>query len=100
MHDLGYFIFRLLRRKGWDVEAAINMIDYYSEIYKLEKEDYEVLAVYLAFPHDFKQFYRQYYTEGRDIEDLEELEQINVESEYNQARRSFIIEFEKYSRLL
>ena len=65
MHDLGYFIFRLMRRKGWDIEAAINMIDYYNEIYKLEKEDYEILAVYFAFPHDFKQFYRQYYTESQ-----------------------------------
>lgn len=100
MHDLGHFVFRLMRRKGWDMEAAINMIDYYNEIYKLEKEDYEILAVYFAYPHDFKQFYRQYYTEDRENTDLEELERINVESEYNQARRSFLKEFMKYSELL
>ncbi|HUV84792.1 MAG TPA: CotS family spore coat protein [Methanosarcinales archaeon] len=100
MHDLSYFIFRLMRRKGWDIEAAINIIDYYNEIYKLEKEDYEALAVYFAFPHDFKLFYKQYYTEGRETVDPEELERINVESEYNQARRGFLIEFEKYSALL
>ena len=100
MHDLGYFIFRLMRRKGWDIETAINMIDYYNEIYKLEKEDYEALAVYLGFPYDFKQFYKQYYIEDREIEDLEELERINVESEYNQARRGFLIDFKKYSELL
>ena len=100
MHDLGYFIFRLMRRKGWDIEAAMNMIDYYDLIYKLEKEDYEILAVYLSFPYDFKQFYRQYYTGSKEIEDPEELERINLDSEYNQARRSFIAEFKKYSELL
>jgi CotS family spore coat protein len=100
MHDLGHFIFKLMRRKGWDLEAAMNMIDYYNEIYKLKKEDYEILAVYFAFPHDFKLFYRQYYTENRETEDPEELERINIESEYNQARRSFLAEFKKYSELL
>jgi hypothetical protein len=89
-----------MRRKGWDLEAAMNMIDYYNEIYKLKKEDYEILAVYFAFPHDFKLFYRQYYTENRETEDPEELERINIESEYNQARRSFLAEFKKYSELL
>lgn len=100
MHDLGHFAFRLMRRKGWDMETAVNMIDYYNEIYKLEKEDYEVLAAYFAFPHDFKQFYKQYYTEDGETPDLEELERINVESEYNQARRGFLNEFMKYSELL
>jgi spore coat protein I len=100
MHDLGYFIFRLMRRKGWDIDFAFSLIDYYNEIYKLEKEDYEALSVYFAFPHDFKQFYRQYYTDSRGFDDIEELEKINMESEYNQARRSFLIEFEKYSELL
>jgi CotS family spore coat protein len=100
MHDLGHFIFRLMRRKGWDMEAVINMIDYYSEIYKLEKLDYEILALYFAFPHDYKQFYRQYYAVDREAADSEELERINIESDYNQAKRSFIKEFMKYSELL
>lgn len=100
MHDLGYFIYRLMRRKGWDIEAVINMIEYYNDIYKLMKEDYEILAVYFAYPHDFKLLYRQYYIDGKDSEDQQELERINVESEYNQARRSFVLEFEKYSELL
>ncbi|MDF2892770.1 MAG: cotS 1 [Clostridia bacterium] len=100
MHDLGYLVFRLMRRKEWDMDATLNMIDYYNEIYKLEKGDYEALAVYFTFPHDFKQLFRQYYIEGKDSEDLEELERINVESQYNQARKNFLNEFEKYSELL
>ena len=36
----------------------------------------------------------------KETEDPEELERINVESEYNQARRSFLTEFKKYSELL
>jgi len=100
MHDLGYLMFRLMRRKGWDIDAALNMIDYYNEIYKLEKGDYEALAVYFAFPHDFKQFFRQYYIEGKEADDLEELERINMESEYNQNRKDFLNEFERYSELL
>jgi CotS family spore coat protein len=100
MHDLGHFIFRLMRRTGWDMEAAMNMIDYYNEIYKLEKQDYEILAAYFTFPHDYKQFYRQYYAEDRETADPEELERINMESDYNQARRRFLKEFAKYSELL
>lgn len=100
MHDLGYLIFRLMRRKNWDIDAAFDMIEYYNRLYRMEKEDYEALAVYLSFPHDFKQFYKQYGIEGKEVEDLEELERINVESEYSQARKNFMREFEKYSVLL
>lgn len=100
IHDLGYFIFKLMRRRGWDIETILDMLGYYNEINKLEKEDYQALGAYFAFPHDYKQFYRQYSIEGKEVEDLEELEKINVESEYNQARKSFQNEFEKYTNLL
>jgi CotS family spore coat protein len=99
MHDLGYFLFRLMRRKGWDIDSLIDMIGYYDEIYKLEKEDFEVLSAYFAFPHDYKQFHRLYYIEGKDVEELEELERVNVESEYNQVKKDFLLKFEKYSAL-
>lgn len=100
MHDLGYLIFRLMRRKGWDIDAALNMIDYYNAIYELEMKDYEALAIYFVFPHDYKQFYRQYYVESKETEDLQEMERINIESEYNQTRKDFSVKFEKYSKLL
>jgi|GEM_PF-748490 len=100
VHDLAHFIFRLMRRRGWDIESALDMIGYYNEVSRLEKEDYQVLAAYFAFPHDCKQLYRQHYIEGKEVEDLEELDKINVESEYYQTKRNFIHEFEKFSRLL
>lgn len=100
VHDLGHFIYRLMRRRGWDIESALDIISYYNEVNRLEKEDYQVLAAYFAFPHDCKQFYRQHYIAVKEVEDLEELEKINIESEYNQAKKEFLNEFEKYSRLL
>ncbi|OGO77064.1 MAG: hypothetical protein A2Y23_04715 [Clostridiales bacterium GWB2_37_7] len=100
MHDLGYFLFRLMRKKGWELDRVFDMIGYYDEIYKLEKEDYEALAAYFNFPHDYKQFYRLYYIEDKEVEDLEELEKIDMESEYSQIKKDFLIKFERYSELL
>lgn len=99
MHDLGYLIFKLMRRRGWDIEVAMAMIGYYDDMLKLEKNDYEALAVYLSMPHDFKQFQRLYNMADRDSEDLEELERINIHSEYNAARREFLCEMEKNADL-
>ena len=99
MHDLGHFLYRIMRRRGWDLELALDLMGCYNECYKLEKEDYQALTAYLAFPHDFRQLYRQHYIEGREAEDLEELERINVESEYNRSRSSFLVELERYSKL-
>ncbi|MDF2841379.1 MAG: cotS 1, partial [Clostridia bacterium] len=96
MHDLGYFLFKLMRRKGWDLDSILDLIGHYNDIYPLEKEDYEALAVYFAFPHDYKQFNRLYDKEGKDIGDMEELERVYIESEYNQTKKDFLIKFESY----
>jgi hypothetical protein len=100
MHDLGYFLFKLMRRKGWDLDSILDLIGHYNDIYPLEKEDYEALAVYFAFPHDYKQFNRLYDKEGKDIGDMEELERVYIESEYNQTKKDFLIKFESYLKLL
>lgn len=99
MHDLGHLIFKLMRRRDWDFEIAMNIINYYNNIFILEKEDYEALCVYLSLPQDFKQFQKLYYSVDRDMEDLEALERININSEYSIARRRFLQEIEKYSGL-
>jgi CotS family spore coat protein len=99
MHDLGYLIFKLMRRRSWDMDIAMAIISYYDEIFKLEKEDYQALTVYLAMPHDFNQFQRVYYSEDIDMEDLEELERINIGSEYSASRRSLLREMKKISGL-
>lgn len=99
MHDLGYLIFKLMRKKNWDIEIAMNIINCYNEIFKLEKEDYEALSIYLSFPQDFKQFKKLYYLNNKDIEDQEALERINISSEYNIARRQFLSKMKKYSGL-
>lgn len=96
MHDLGHFIFRLMRRRGWNMDEVLTIIGYYDEIYRLEKEDYEALTVYFNFPHDFKQFC----IAGKEVEELGELDRINTESEYSQGRKNFLYEFEIYSKLL
>lgn len=100
MHDLGHLIFRLMHRRGWDIEIAMKIIDCYNEIFKLEREDYEALNVYLSFPQDFKQFQKLYNSVDRDMEDLEALERININSEYSIARRRFLQEMEKHSGFL
>lgn len=99
VHDLGYLLFRLMRRRGWDIDIAMEIISYYDGIFKLEKADYEAVAVYLAYPHDFRQFQRLFYSVDRELEDLEELERININSDYNAARREFLQKMEKLAGL-
>lgn len=90
VHDLGHFIYKLLRRKGWDFDSALDVIGYYDQVYRLEKEDYQALAIYLTLPHDCKQLYRQGLAFDKEIEDPEELERLDPNSEYNSMRADFL----------
>lgn len=99
MHDLGHLIFKLMRRRGWELETAMDIISWYNDLYKLQKEDYQVLTAYLTLPHDFRQLQKLYSAEDRDLEDLEELDRININSEYSMAKRQFLREMEKNADL-
>ncbi len=100
MHDLGHFLYRIMRRRGWDLELALDIIGSYDELYKLKKEDYQALCMYFTFPHDFKQLYRQRLAAGGEPEELEEMDRVNIESEYNRDRQRFLTEFTTYAQLL
>jgi CotS family spore coat protein len=100
MHDLGHFMYRMMRRQGWDLEMALDIIGAYHEVYSLKKEDYQALCMYLTFPHDFKQLYRQRLAAGEEPEELEETDRVHIESEYNLGRQRFLLELMKYVALL
>jgi CotS family spore coat protein len=63
VHDIGYFLRRLLKRDNtkWDVEIAMNALNHYDNIKPLTIDEYKYLVSYLAFPQKYWKISRDYY---------------------------------------
>jgi CotS family spore coat protein len=63
VHDISYFLRRLLKRDGtkWDIEIAVSSLKLYDEICPLNLDEYKSILVYLAFPQKYWKLSRDYY---------------------------------------
>ncbi|ACA45016.1 CotS family spore coat protein [Clostridium botulinum] len=63
VHDIGYFLRRLLRRKNtnWDATLAAEILEYYDKFIPLNLDEYRYILSYLSFPQKFWKISRDYY---------------------------------------
>ena len=63
VHDLSYFLRRLLKRDGtkWDMEIAVSSLKLYESLHPLNFDEYKAIFVYLAFPQKYWKISRDYY---------------------------------------
>ena len=64
IHDLSYFLKRILRRTNtnWDEEVTIKSILSYSINNELNMDELKYLAIYLCFPNKYLTISREYFT--------------------------------------
>lgn len=63
IHDISYFLRRLLRRDStnWNLELTLNCLDSYEKVCPLNLDEYKYLLTYLAFPQKFWKISKDYY---------------------------------------
>lgn len=59
--DISNFMIKVLKRVDWDIRFAREILDSYSEVSKLDKEEYKVLYAYLKFPQRYWRLANRYY---------------------------------------
>lgn len=63
MHDIGYFLRRLLRRKNtnWNTKLTIEVLECYDKFIPLNLDEYRYILSYLSFPQKFWKISKDYY---------------------------------------
>lgn len=79
MQDLANFLRKMMEKNSWQVELGMELIETYSKIRAITKEEYLQIYVLLLFPEKFWKLANRYYNShkawvsGRNIEKLNRL---------------------------
>jgi len=65
LHDLASLIIRVMKYGKWDVNKAKEILQVYSSIKSIDKEDLPIIAAFIEFPQDYWQRGIQYYWENK-----------------------------------
>lgn len=63
LHDLSSLIVRTMKNGKWNINDTLKLLDSYSSIYPIEKDDIQIIAAFIEFPQDYWQVGIQYYWE-------------------------------------
>ncbi|NEZ45720.1 CotS family spore coat protein [Clostridium niameyense] len=63
VHDISYFLRRILRRSStsWNANLTIELLDTYNKLNPLNFDEYKYILSYLSFPQKFWKISRDYY---------------------------------------
>lgn len=95
VYDLGKFIRRILYKGtyAWDFEIARELIEIYSAINPISKEEYKVLLAFIMFPHKYwKLGKKRYINRKKWIED-KYARKLNRVLRYKEKQNEFIQKF-------
>lgn len=93
LHDLSSLLIRKMKNGKWDMDNAVYVLDAYSSIYPVEKDDISIMASFMEFPQDFWQVGIQYYWEKQPWGEeffLNKLKRIQMDMD---ERQEFIDKF-------
>lgn len=98
VYDLAKFIRRILYKKqySWNFEFAKTMIEIYSEINPLNKEDYKILLAFLIIQHKFWKLGRKRYRKGKKWSEDKYVHKLRKLMRYRELQSEFIEKFKQY----
>ena len=98
MHDVSYFLRRLLRRDNtrWDIKIAISSLKAYEEIKPISLDDYKFLIAYLAFPQKYWKISKDYYNNINKCNKNSFITLLNKATEKNEYHLQFINGLKSY----
>lgn len=95
-HDIANLIIKTIKHYSWDIERAQNVIDSYSSMSSIGKDEIEVIHGFLTFPQDFYEVGRQYYMKTKRWDDEEFYLRLQRKVGYYNERNEFL---KKYKEL-
>ena len=93
LHDLSSLLIRRMKAGKWDVKNALGIIEPYSSIYEVDKNDIPIMAAFIEFPQAFWQLGIQYYWETQPWEEEFFSKKLNKIILDNEERSEFVSEF-------
>lgn len=95
LHDLGSLMIRTMKNGKWDLDKALFILNSYNEIYKLEKDDIEIMSAFMEFPQEYWQIGIQYYWEEQPWEQSFFVKKLQKYIDDREEREEFISGFRK-----
>lgn len=96
LHDLSSFLIRRMKNGRWDINNAVQLLDAYNSIYKVEATDIPIICAFMEFPQDFWQVGIQYYWEKQPWGEDFFLKKLSKICEDKEEKQDFIDEFRVY----
>ncbi|MDP4087662.1 MAG: CotS family spore coat protein [Bacillota bacterium] len=96
--DLGKFIRRLMYRKSyqWDFQKAKYLLEEYSKIKPVTREDMDIVLALLVFPQKFWKLGRKRYIKRKNWSEAKYMRKLNKLMKFNKEEQEFISEFIDY----
>lgn len=96
LHDLSSFLIRRMKNGKWDLNNALQLLDAYNSIYRVEGNDIPIMCAFMEFPQDYWQVGIQYYWEKQPWGEDFFLKKLSKIYEDREEKQDFIDEFRLY----
>lgn len=97
VYDLASFLRKVMNEHKWNVEIAINVIDWYNTVNKIDEDEMQVIFALMEFPQRFWRIVNRFYNSRRTCPETElynKLVEIVSEKEYYME---FLKRFKEYA---
>ncbi|MBC8059138.1 MAG: CotS family spore coat protein [Clostridiaceae bacterium] len=98
INDLGKFIRRLMYKTEyqWNFDKALLIINAYNSVYKLSKNEYEVMIALIMFPHKFWKLGKKRYEKYKNWNEAKYLHKLDRLINYHEPQQKFLKEYVAY----
>lgn len=93
LHDLASLLIRRMKNGKWSIGNALFIIQAYSVINELKKEEIPIMAAFMEFPQDYWQIGIQYYWENQPWDEDFFMKKLKKVSKDINGKQEFIDEF-------
>lgn len=92
VEDLYYFLRKVMEKNGWKIRLGDNMINAYSAIRPLKKEEIEYLKIRLIYPEKFWKVVSTYYHSNKAWMPVKNVEKLTLTIRQNEEKKRFLEE--------
>lgn len=90
LSDLYYFLRKTMEKNGWDIALGHCMLESYSRIESLGKDEMEYLAVNLSYPEKFWKAANSYYKSGKAWIPIKSIEKLELAIRQMEEKKQFL----------
>ena len=90
--DLYYFLRKVMEKQGWKVRLGDNMINAYSAIRPLSREEMEYLKIRLIYPEKFWKVANSYYHSNKAWISAKSIEKLDMAIRQTEEKKRFLEE--------